>query len=158
MDITWKIDDTLLNYRVAAIIRFKNKILIEENKNVDYLTLPGGRVKVCETSIQALKREIKEEMAEEIEFVKSKAVVENFYISKYTNNRCQEILFILEMKFKNDQVYLREEIPNLEDKEAVFKWIDIRELKGKVLKPEGYKEYLEEEEFKHIINRDSVFE
>ena len=154
MDITLMMDDIQFNVRVAAFIRKGQKILVEKAPNNTYFSLPGGRVKIGEDSILALKREIKEEMNEDIEFVKSRAMIENFYNSKYTNGPCHEILFILEMKFKKEQVYLKDEIPNLEDNGAIFKWIEIEELKRKEFKPEEYKKYLEIEEFKHIINRD----
>ena len=154
MDITFMIEDIQFNVRVAAYIKNGNKILIEQRKDATSVGLPGGRVKIGENSIQALKREIKEEMQEELEFVASKAVIENFYESKYTNGLCHEVLFILEMEFKNKDAYLKNNIINMEDNGSVFKWMDIEEVKNNDFKPDIYKQYLDKEEFRHIINKD----
>ncbi len=57
---------------VAAIIIFNNKILALQRRfsNKSYISLkyefPGGKVKKNETSIQALKRELKEEIDLEV--------------------------------------------------------------------------------------------
>ncbi len=155
MDITYKIDDTLLNYRVAAIIRFNNKILIEEKRDAKHLTLPGGRVKLNETSIEALTREIKEETGYDTKYIKSKGVVENFYVSRYTKGKCQEILFIHELEFRDKEAYLKDIIVNQEEKKkAVFRWIDIDELKNKDFKPNCLMKVIEGEDFEYIIDRD----
>ena len=54
MDINFKEKDYTFNFRVAALIRHKNKILVEKNDQVDYYGLVGGRCKLGEDSISAL--------------------------------------------------------------------------------------------------------
>lgn len=65
MDISVILDRYKFNYRVACIIQNKDKILLHKNKEDIFYALPGGRVKIGENSISALKREF----MEEIEFV-----------------------------------------------------------------------------------------
>lgn len=45
MDLTFKVEETCFNYRVGAICKQDNKILILQNKGEDYWYVPGGRVK-----------------------------------------------------------------------------------------------------------------
>ena len=61
-DLSVMIEDVKLNVRVGAIIRYKGKILVEKNNNVDFGVIPGGRVKTLESSKDALIREVKEEI------------------------------------------------------------------------------------------------
>ena len=61
-DISVIVGEHLLNYRVSAIIKKENKVLVHHSIGSEHFTLPGGRVKEGESSIEALQREIKEEM------------------------------------------------------------------------------------------------
>ena len=136
MDISFNFDDCSFNYRVAGVIKYNNKILVEKKNDVKYLCLMGGRVHLNETSIEAIKREIKEETNYDTEYIKSVGLIENFYISKYTNKLCHEILIVHELKFRDKDAYLQEEIINMEDKNnAKFVWIDVDQLKKLDLKP-----------------------
>ena len=103
MDINFKTENYTFNYRVAAIIRYQDKILVEKNLEVDYYGLIGGRCKLGEDSITALQREILEETKEETEYVRTVGVLENFFTSRYTNSPYHEILIIHELKFKNTE-------------------------------------------------------
>ena len=129
MDICFKEANYTFNFRVAALIRNGNKILVEKNNAVDYYSLVGGRCKLGEDSITALKREIKEETGAETKFVRSVGVLENFFISRYTNSPYHEILIIHELEFTNKEIYQQTEIINLEEKyNAKFYWREISSL------------------------------
>ena len=82
MDISIDIGDNLFNFRVGAVIKNQNKILVHHDKNKEHITLIGGRIKSGEDSITALKREIKEEIGADTEYVKPVAYVENFFEEK----------------------------------------------------------------------------
>ena len=126
MDICFKEANYTFNFRVAALIRNGNKILVEKNNAVDYYSLVGGRCKLGEDSITALKREIKEETGAETKFVRSVGVLENFFISRYTNSPYHEILIIHELEFINKEIYQQTEIINLEEKyNDKFYWREI---------------------------------
>ncbi len=154
MDISFNFEESSFNYRVAGVIKYNNKILAERKNDVKHLCLMGGRVHLNETSIEAIKREIKEETNYDTEYVRSVGLIENFYISKYTNKLCHEILIIHELEFKNQEAYLKEEIINNEEKDnAKFVWIDIEELKKLDLKPEEFIKNIDNKEFYHIINK-----
>lgn len=153
MDINFKEEGYTFNFRVAALIRNGNKILVEQNKQVDYYGLPGGRCKLGEDSISAIIREMREETGEEMEYIRSVGILENFFISRYTNSPYHEILIIHELKFKNKDVYRKDNIINLEEKkDAKFYWKEIDELNK--CKPEIVFEHLNDKEFFHLINND----
>ena len=153
MDINFKEEGYTFNFRVAALIRNENKILVEQNKQVDYYGLPGGRCKLGEDSISAIIREMLEETGEEMEYVRSVGILENFFISRYTHSPYHEILLIHELKFKNKDVYRKDNIINLEEKkDAKFYWKEIDELNK--CKPEIVFKHLNDTEFFHMINND----
>ena len=66
---------------VAAVIKQKDKILIERRKKGKHLELkweyPGGKLEKYENEIAALKRELKEEFSIDTEI--SKYLTESFY-------------------------------------------------------------------------------
>ncbi len=153
MDINFKEEGYTFNFRVAALIRNGNKILVEQNKQVDYYGLPGGRCKLGEDSISAIKREMLEETGEEMEYVRSVGILENFFISRYTNSPYHEILIIHVLEFKNKDVYRKDNIINLEEKkDAKFYWKEIDKLNK--CKPEIVFKHLNDKEFFHLINND----
>ena len=94
LDIHFKEGEYTFNFRVAALIRNGNKILVEQNKQVDYYGLPGGRCKLGEDSITAIKREIREETGRYVEYLRSVGIIENFFSSRYTYSPYHEIFFI----------------------------------------------------------------
>ena len=78
MDLTFKVEETCFNYRVGAICKQDNKILILQGDGEDFGTY-RGRVKMLENSEDALKRELAEELAVPIEVKKLIWSVENFF-------------------------------------------------------------------------------
>ena len=63
-DIKYENNNFKFAYRVSAIIynSDKTKILLFTGNDSDYYMLPGGKVKESEKSIDAIKREITEEI------------------------------------------------------------------------------------------------
>ena len=61
MDLSIMVEDVKFNYRVGLLIQKGDFVLIECNPTIDFVTIPGGRVKTLESSLNTLKREIKEE-------------------------------------------------------------------------------------------------
>ena len=153
MDINFKGEGITFNLRVAALIRNGTKILVEQNSEVDYYGLVGGRCHLGENSIEAIKREVLEETGEETEYVRSVGIIENFFTSRYANSPYHEILIIHELKFKNQHMYKESNIVNLEEKEhAKFYWKEFHELNK--CKPKIAFEHLNDEKFFYLINKD----
>ena len=62
MDLTIDVEDYKLNIRAAGIIMHNNKILAHKNKKVGHYALIGGRIQTGESSAEAVKREVQEEI------------------------------------------------------------------------------------------------
>ena len=62
MDITFKTDSGIFNYRVCALILHEDKILAMQDDRSPYFYLPGGRVSVGESAEDAVIREVREEL------------------------------------------------------------------------------------------------
>ena len=88
------------NFRVAGMFINGNKILLQKCKKDNYYSLIGGRVKYGETTFEALKREIEEELGIKISKRNTKLtnVSENFF--NYEGKRFHELLFIYKINSK----------------------------------------------------------
>ena len=153
-DISVIVGEHLLNYRVSAIIKKENKVLVHHSIGSEHFTLPGGRVKEGESSIEALQREIKEEMDFETEYVRPVSLIENFFIMK--GKEYHELLMTHELKFKNEEIYAKEKYkPVKPEKQGKleFLWIDIKDIDNINVVPEAMKNVIKENDhFVHIIN------
>lgn len=78
MDLTIDLDKFKLNIRVAVLVRTDDGILFEKGKDGYYFVL-GGRVKIGESSLEAAKREVLEEVFVEVHDLKLVSLIENFF-------------------------------------------------------------------------------
>lgn len=154
MDISVMIDGIKFNYRVAAIARSGDKILLHKSKEDDFYAIPGGRIKIGEDSQSALKREFYEEMGEDIIINKYLGTIENFF--EYNDKQYHELMIVYEVKFKNNSdFYKKEKIIGLENEGKLeFIWKSIDQIKDLDLKPKFLKEsIINNIKFSHLINR-----
>jgi 8-oxo-dGTP pyrophosphatase MutT (NUDIX family) len=114
VDISIFVNNIKLNLISAVIIETKNGYIFEQDKHGFYYII-GGRIKINETSGDAAKREIYEEIGIKIKDIKLKAIVESFF--EYDNRKYHEICFYYEHKTnrkitlaKNYFVFNKEEI------------------------------------------------
>lgn len=157
MDIKLEIENKVFNYRVAVIIRNKDKILVQKDDRVSYFALLGGRCNLYETSIEAAIRETKEETGFDTRYVKSVGVIENFFDSSFNGKKYHEILIVHELEFSIDKYYDFDMIDNIEDskKEHLkYMWMNIKDLKKCDFRPKVLLDILDCDSFQHIINRD----
>ncbi len=61
-DVSVTIDDFKFNFRVCALIENNGRYLLERSEVTDFLNMPGGRVHAGESTLDAIKRELKEEL------------------------------------------------------------------------------------------------
>ncbi|MEK5247047.1 NUDIX hydrolase [Bacillus sp. FSL R9-9530] len=134
MDLTLKVEETCFNYRVGAICKYDNKILILQDEGEEYWYVPGGRVKMLENSEDALKRELAEELGVPIEVKRLIWSVENFFT--LSERKFHEISFYYEVELHElpangaDQYILEEE-----GRKYLFKWVPVEELDAYNLQP-----------------------
>ncbi len=61
MDWLFKDERHICNFRTVGVLIKNNKILVQRDKDGSEYALPGGHVKIGESSIDSLIREYKEE-------------------------------------------------------------------------------------------------
>ena len=151
MDINFKLDNITFNFRVACLIRKDNEVLLEYNPEYNYYSFIGGRVKIGEDTPKAIKREFLEETGLNIQVNKLRGLVENFFVSQYKNSLYHELLYIYDCTLLENIIT---PIPNLEDKNRLFKWVDINILNETNFRPASLIDNIKENTFFNIINRD----
>lgn len=146
-DISVMINDVLLNCRVCAIIKYKDKYLMHKDDNDDFWICVGGRIKTLENSKDALIRECKEELGVDLKNIKFITLIENFFT--YDNRKFHEYNFVYygEADFENDN-----EFTGL-DNDMTYKFFTLEELNNLNIKPDLLKGKFDKlEEFDAIIS------
>ena len=135
MNIDFKRDNYRFNLRASAVIFNKDldKVLLFSVEGRDFYLLPGGRVEELEESIDAIKREVKEEIGYDNITYTFLGLSEEFLEYKGYNNQQINIIYkgiynddIKDIKFKG-----------LEGDWCNFEWVDIKDLHKYKFYPEG---------------------
>lgn len=98
-----------MQIRAKSVVIFQNKnrflftVCHEQSTNQVFYIPVGGGVQVKEYSIDAVKREILEEINQEIENIKLLEINENIFT--YNRKEEHEIVFIYTADFKNKLAY-----------------------------------------------------
>ncbi len=150
-DISLIIDEYKFNFRVSCLIECRGRYLFCKSVVTNFLNLPGGRVHAGESTQEAVKRELKEEIGIEIKKVKLLKVAEQFF--EFDNKKYHEIGFVYYSKL-NDKNKLAdfEEIVNIDNKNETLIWIDKTKLKNYNILPE----YLYDIKNNHRITHTSL--
>lgn len=137
MDISFKNDDGRFNYRVAGIIIYENKLLIMKDEHSPYYYIPGGRVKMNESSKEAIIREIREELNIEVKVNRILWVHENFFHEQYLNEDFHEICFYYLLDMIDNTLVNKEEFKVQENGQHThtFYWKDIKEIRDLYIYP-----------------------
>ena len=134
--------------RVNGILIHDNKLLLVKIHSNSFYCLPGGHVKVGESSEDAVIREMKEETNFDVNVDKLIAITENFFTRK-DGKKIHELGFYYLLDIDNQKI---EEVKSkMEDDNITldFKWVDINNLDDIEFKPIEIKE--------KIINNDTSF-
>lgn len=151
MNVDFVKDDYRFNARVSAIIlnEKKDKILlfkVEDGR--DYFLLPGGRIKLYEDSLTAIKREVMEKLGYDIDFTLC-SIQENFVI--------KEDIKIMQYSFCYKGIYKgiinTDRFVCKDNDNQYFYWIDIEQLNSYKVYPESTIKLIKSEKLKHIIEK-----
>lgn len=147
-DISFSIDKTKFNFRVACIIEKDGVVLLHKKKQDDFWNLLGGRLKCMETCEEAIKRELKEELGATCDNVKLISVCENYF--EFGGSDFHEMLVLYKV-----QLTAGIGNENIEDKIEI-KWFNKDELDNIEIKPEFVKKLLlnGEDNFEWIVNNE----
>ena len=93
-DMTARVDDSVLNLRVGAIITKGKQVLMVKSARDDWYYSVGGRIKVGETSQQAVEREVFEELGVRLEIDRLGFVQENYFYGTIGDG-CERLIYEL---------------------------------------------------------------
>ncbi|SES42332.1 NUDIX hydrolase [Psychrobacillus sp. OK032] len=146
MDISFETVEGRFNYRVAGLLIHDDKLLIMKDEDQSYYYVPGGRVMLNETSEDAVKREIREELSIEVNVKRLLWVNENFFVEATLQEKFHEICFFYLVELKNDEFISRgnEFTVNENGKIHTYYWKYLEELKDINLYPLFLKERITE--------------
>ena len=155
-DCTFKTPDGRFNYRVGAIILNKTKLLMAHNRSFDQYYTVGGRVKLHETSEEAVIREIYEETGVRAEIDRLGFSQENFF--KIDDKPYHELSFFYYIKPFDYDLINFDRIKCDGDTEELC-WVDLTDLPDSEFYPEFFKTELltPSNTVKHFITREYSF-
>lgn len=151
MNLDFEIDNIRFNARVSAIIynKDKTKVLLFKIIDRDYFMLPGGRIEIYEDSLNAVKREIKEETGFNLEFELC-SIQENFL--EKDNKKIMQYCFCYKSIYNED--ITQEKFICKDNKGQMFYWVNINDLQNyKLLPNSAYELINNSENIKHIIEK-----
>jgi len=150
MDLKHIEKDYQFLYRTSAVIfnKDKSKVLLFNVEGRKFYMLPGGKVNKKEESIDAIKREIKEELGYENINFSCLAISEEFVIDKGFYN--QQINVIYQGVFNGDIKQLK--FKGLEGDWINFEWIDIVNIDNYDIYPKEIKKAIKNpDKIIHIV-------
>ena len=140
MDVKFIENNYQFLLRTSALIfnKDKDKVLLFKVKDRDFYLLPGGKVERFDSSLNSLKREMKEELGEDyskINFV-FLGISEEFVYDKGLNNHQINIMYkgVYESEI-SDLVF-----NGLEGDWVSFEWVDIKDFDDVIIYPSKLKE------------------
>ncbi|NJN92996.1 MAG: NUDIX domain-containing protein [Anaerolineales bacterium] len=149
-DISFDVGVHRFNYRVAAIIESGQRYLFTTTPGIDFWFLPGGRVKAGESSLEAIARELGEELGLENQAIQPLWAVENFFTLHDENFHELGFYFRLSLPPSSDLTRM-ESFQREPDWE--FRWLNSELIQTLDVRPQFLKSKLPvtNQGFKHII-------
>ena len=133
MDVRYTNDDYQFLLRVSTLIfnEDESKVLLFNVTGRSFYMLPGGKINELEESIDAIKREVKEELGWENLEYKFLGVSEELVNDKGYNNHQINLIYKGIYKNKID----KEEFKGLEGDWINFKWVDVENINNYKIYP-----------------------
>ena len=137
MDLTFKSENGIFNYRVCAIILHDGNILATKDQNSPYFYLPGGRVKLHEPAESAIVREVREELDVEPIIIRPLWLNQGFFTEDVTGIRFHELcLYYLVDISETDLLARGNCFTMVEDgRPHYYEWIPLSRLESEYLYP-----------------------
>lgn len=147
MDITYKRENYQFILRTSVVIFNKDmsKILLFQVNDKNFYMLIGGKINELETSIEAVKREIKEEINLNINNIEFVCLSEEFVNAKGFNNHQINVIY---KGIYNDEIKY-EKFIGLEGDWCHYEWIDIDKLDNYEIYPNIVKDIVKNPEKKY---------
>jgi len=133
-DLNFVDGEKRFNFRIAAYVTCKGKVLLAKHDDAPFYNMVGGRIQMGESSEDAIKREFKEELGIEDFEGRLMYVAENFF--DWMDHYVQELLFIYRVELDEKYYDMLDHYKILDSKCEYTYWFEREELKDLVLRPE----------------------
>lgn len=147
-DLSWSGPPGTFNLRVAAIIARGDCILLCSVARLRYWFLPGGRVRLGESSQAALARELAEELGHELPATRLALIAENIYADRTLQH---EIGMYYRVTWPD--ALADDDLHGGVEPGHRFRWMPVRELGSVRFQPAGLVPVLQDlgETLRHIV-------
>jgi ADP-ribose pyrophosphatase YjhB (NUDIX family) len=155
--ITFDRDNIRFTNRIVGIAYDGDRVLLHRAASDDFWAMPGGRAELLETAAETLRREMREEINEDVEVERLVWIAENFF--EYGPRSFHEIGFYFLMHLPADSP--RRDQPTFlgheGDMPVYFEWHPVAALENLVLYPAFLRTGLKNlpASTVHIVHRDS---
>lgn len=152
-DVAVFVDGIKFNFRVSALIENKGRYLLEKSIKTDFLNMPGGRVHAGESTLDAIKRELKEELKLENVEPKLIKISEQFFV--FDNTKYHELNFVYYVKLKkNNPLAQSDNIQNYDNQTQTMVWIKRKDLNKYKILPEFIYNIKKSKKISHLVNKE----
>ena len=156
VDIEIENDFANFKLRVNGILIRKDRVLSVQMQKNNFYCLPGGHIELFENSMDAIKREFKEETGYDTNVKELIAVAENFFTRKNGKKIHEISLYYLLEAIEDINIEDEYNIIEMDKNDKIyhhFKWIKLKELKNVSFQPKEIKEKIIEKNFnfEHFI-------
>jgi len=155
-DIRIMIGDIKFSARAVGVIKKNNKILFQQRVGDDYWALPGGAIGTLERSKDVVVRELEEEIGlKNVKVIRPLWFVEYFF--KLDGVTWHQYIIGHLIDIFDEEIINKDIIKGIEkDKNIIYKWINIEDIKNSNIKPNYLKEKLIDikEHFEYIEEED----
>lgn len=157
MKLDWLFQNgsNICSFRTVGVLLRDNKILIQRDKDGTEYALPGGHVKIGETSEESLIREYKEETGADIVCNRLIWTEETFW--NWNGKDAHSIAFYYLISLTNDSDIPDDYFVSHKDNcNVVLKWVTIDEIKQLTIYPAFLKDKIENisEHIEHFVCRE----
>lgn len=140
-DIIVKDDNIYFNCRCCAIIIYNQQLLVQKREDDLYWALPGGKIKIGESSFEAIHRELFEELKID-NITKAELVDVNEYFFTDNNYLCHQNIFTYFIQLDDYSMIAESNLKDICEAGLIFKWYSIDNISSKDIKPDYLKEQI----------------
>ena len=132
-------DNAVCDLRTVGVLIRDNKLLVQRDREGNEYALPGGHVKIGETTEEALIREFKEETDADIKCVRLLWTEECFW--EWNRKQAHNISFyyLIELCDGSDIPNISEFVPHKDNCNVLIGWVPIEQLNIITIYPEFLK-------------------
>ena len=155
MDLTFKTPEGNFNHRAVGIFIHNGKVLVMQDEKLTYAYLPGGRISLCESSEEAIRREMCEELETKVKVKRLLWIAESFFTESKSGKRFHEVAFYYLLQPSDDLLQRGEtfELSEGEKHHFIFRWVSFEELQTLDFQPALLKKRFSDlpEQIEHIV-------